>query len=331
MNNGVNSSFNSNPLVTFALFTYNQEDYVREAVESALAQDYCPLEILISDDCSTDKTVDIIKSIIIYSCSRHIIRLNVNKSNIGLANHVNKIFEMASGDLIVAAAGDDISMPHRVTRLVDVFTLNNAMLIHSSAISIDIAGVQIGVVSPDIGIRSISPFDAARSLSFYIGATGAWSRLLYTKYGAIVCPHSYEDLVFGFRAVLETSIEYINEPLVKYRIGSGITTKNPSSKTKFFNECAQRLRTLHVIADVYSQRLLDLNVVRTRSDFFVMSSYLEKEITIHKNMILFHQNPLRLIFNLFSKDFNLIFKSIACEFNFFIKLILKSIIQFIKN
>ena len=48
------------PLVTFALFTYNQERYVREAVEGVLAQTYEPLEIIISDDCSTDMTFSII-------------------------------------------------------------------------------------------------------------------------------------------------------------------------------------------------------------------------------------------------------------------------------
>ena len=44
------------PLLTFALFSYNQENYIRQAVEGALAQDYPRLEIIISDDCSQDET-----------------------------------------------------------------------------------------------------------------------------------------------------------------------------------------------------------------------------------------------------------------------------------
>lgn len=47
------------PLVTFALFAYNQEDYVREAVQDAFAQTYEPLEIILSDDCSSDRTYQI--------------------------------------------------------------------------------------------------------------------------------------------------------------------------------------------------------------------------------------------------------------------------------
>ena len=49
------------PLVTFALFAYNQEQYIREAIEGAFAQTYQPLEIILSDDCSTDRTFEIMR------------------------------------------------------------------------------------------------------------------------------------------------------------------------------------------------------------------------------------------------------------------------------
>ncbi len=48
------------PLITVLLTTYNTEDYVREALQSAFGQTWSPLEILISDDCSTDRTAHII-------------------------------------------------------------------------------------------------------------------------------------------------------------------------------------------------------------------------------------------------------------------------------
>ena len=49
------------PLITFLLVSYNQEAYIREAIEGALAQTYSPLEIVISDDCSSDATFSLIK------------------------------------------------------------------------------------------------------------------------------------------------------------------------------------------------------------------------------------------------------------------------------
>jgi GT2 family glycosyltransferase len=48
-------------LVSFVVLAYNQQKFVAEAVRGALAQTYHPLEIVISDDCSTDGTFDVIK------------------------------------------------------------------------------------------------------------------------------------------------------------------------------------------------------------------------------------------------------------------------------
>ena len=49
------------PLICFGLLAYNQEPFIREAVEGALAQTYAPLEIILSDDCSTDRTFEIMQ------------------------------------------------------------------------------------------------------------------------------------------------------------------------------------------------------------------------------------------------------------------------------
>ena len=49
------------PLVTLALFAYNQEDYVDEAIMAAFAQTYQPLEIILSDDYSSDRTFEVMQ------------------------------------------------------------------------------------------------------------------------------------------------------------------------------------------------------------------------------------------------------------------------------
>ncbi len=74
------------PLVTFTLFAYNHEKYIREkAVEGALAQTYTPLEIILSDDCSTDRTFEIIQEIAKSYTGKHQLVINRNKKNLGLA------------------------------------------------------------------------------------------------------------------------------------------------------------------------------------------------------------------------------------------------------
>ena len=51
---------NDKPLVSFCLKSYNQKEFLKEALEGAFAQTYRPLEIVISDDASTDGSVELI-------------------------------------------------------------------------------------------------------------------------------------------------------------------------------------------------------------------------------------------------------------------------------
>ena len=72
------------PLITFALFAYNQEAYVREAIEGAFAQTYEPLEIILSDDCSTDRTFEIMQEMAAAYRGPHRVRVNLNPVNLGV-------------------------------------------------------------------------------------------------------------------------------------------------------------------------------------------------------------------------------------------------------
>lgn len=132
------------PLVTLALFAYNQERFIKEAVEAALDQNYGNLEIIISDDCSTDSTFEIIKSIASNYLGPHELRINRNSENLGLAKHFSKIMATARGELIVLAAGDDISFSTRVSKTVELFSNNpQASIVAFSMKIIDKDGVEI--------------------------------------------------------------------------------------------------------------------------------------------------------------------------------------------
>ena len=81
----------NNPLVTVILFTFNQESYIAEAVESVLNQTYQTLEIIISDDCSSDATFDLIKELAEKISGPHSLRINRNTKNQGIGRHVSNI------------------------------------------------------------------------------------------------------------------------------------------------------------------------------------------------------------------------------------------------
>ncbi len=123
------------PLVTFYVMTYNQARFIRQAVEAALAQTYSPLQIVLSDDCSTDGTFEIIQDAVKGYSGPHVVVLNRNDRNLGISDHVNRIIELATGELIIAADGDDVSSPVRAERCVDVWLRNGRPAALYSAVS----------------------------------------------------------------------------------------------------------------------------------------------------------------------------------------------------
>src|SRR5260370_29744892 len=133
MSNRLERNQKSPVKVTLFLYAFNQEAYIEEACRAALAQTYSPLEIMFSDDCSSDKTFTIMSEIASHYSGPHTVLLNRNETNLGLIGHVNKSFELSSGELIVAAAGDDISLPDRVSEIVDAYERSgrSALLFHS--------------------------------------------------------------------------------------------------------------------------------------------------------------------------------------------------------
>ena len=94
----------SYPLVTIGIPTYNQENYIQQAIESALAQDYSNLEVVVADDYSTDNTANIVSEYL------NDIRFKYfkNSYNLGrVGNYKKLLYEYAQGDWYLNHDGDD--------------------------------------------------------------------------------------------------------------------------------------------------------------------------------------------------------------------------------
>lgn len=138
--------------VTLMLISYNQEDFIVEACLSALNQNSMPIEIILSDDCSTDSTYSLMEKVVSDYKGPHAVKLRKNESNLGLVAHINKVVSLCSGEYIVYAAGDDISVPDRVQRTMALFdnSDNHPLIVHSGVLEIDGAGRHLGYVDPPI-------------------------------------------------------------------------------------------------------------------------------------------------------------------------------------
>ncbi len=120
----------STPLITVLMPVYNGSRYVRQAIESVLAQTYPDFEYLIIDDGSTDATRDIILS---YSDPR--IKLFKNDHNIGLIKTLNRGLSLAKGQYIARQDHDDISHPTRLEKQVNFLNQHPQVVLLGTAVN----------------------------------------------------------------------------------------------------------------------------------------------------------------------------------------------------
>lgn len=133
----------SHPLATFAVFAFNQEHYIRATIEGALAQSYSPLEIILSDDCSSDRTFEIMQEVVAAYKGPHKVHLHRPEKNLGVVNHIITVAKKAKGKYLIVNAGDDISYPERTELLVKAFLETNAECINSLYDELDDTGAII--------------------------------------------------------------------------------------------------------------------------------------------------------------------------------------------
>lgn len=218
------------PKVSLFIMCYQQEEFIAEAIYAALLQDYKNLQIVISDDASSDNTYSIICSIVDEYQGPHQVIASRNEKNLGIGLHFQRLMtELVSGELIVASAGDDVSSINRVSRIVEMWLKNGkpAFIAHNFT-EID----ELGKPYPNTRTvqyryqqdpSQLAPND--RLLSYianpypipFIGAAVSYTYELYTSYDSPAFPAPFEDHIMYFRSLLAGDIYYFNEGLVKYR------------------------------------------------------------------------------------------------------------------
>ena len=215
------------PLITFFVAAFNQERFVREAVRAALAQTYSPMEVILSDDCSCDGTFEVMqKAAAEYEGPQRVV-LNRNSKQLGLGGHLNKLVALSQGELIVCAAGDDVSLPDRTWALYEAWQTSGrrATSVHSDYIQIDENGKEIEKVFPRQGAgRTQQGWNIVRFVKTLqptvFGCTHAFSRRLFETFGDVPDALVHEDDVLALRSMLAGAICYVDRPLLKYRVHS---------------------------------------------------------------------------------------------------------------
>lgn len=211
----------SQPTVTFILFAYNQEDFVAEAAQSVLAQKYAPMEVIFSDDASTDSTFEILQEIARTYRGEHRIRTVRNPHNMGVAAHVLARCSEAGSDVIIVAGGDDISHPERTQEVVAAFGDTRTLACCSKIKLIDEFGRTIRdqgtrpqyLAEPEIFLRNIRS-----ELRVIQGCSAAYRRCIFPVPLSGQDKSYPEDILLSFLIHCRGgNIARIDRALVSYR------------------------------------------------------------------------------------------------------------------
>ncbi len=115
-------------LVSVCIPVYNGEPFILETINMVLAQDYDNMEIIISDNTSSDHTVDKIKEI-----TDERVQLYQNDHNLGMGGNWNVLLDKAKGDYIIIVCADDFLLPGAIREKARILDENPDVSIVFSA------------------------------------------------------------------------------------------------------------------------------------------------------------------------------------------------------
>jgi glycosyltransferase involved in cell wall biosynthesis len=210
---------------TIITLAYNHERYVREALSSAIAQTVAADEIIVIDDASPDGTAEVIEKFLNEHFGSKILFIR-NERNLGVTASFAKALGMASGDILIGMAGDDVSAPERVARCVAHFSEHPAsMALVANADIIDAESRPFGMLDNCAGrtepvalslggLPEGAYFLRGRSSC---GAAAAYRAEVFRDFSPLRVGLYAEDEPAAFRAMLLGTCDFLPEPLVRWR------------------------------------------------------------------------------------------------------------------
>lgn len=225
------------PSVSVVMPVYNAEKYLREAIDSILAQTYKDFEFIIINDGSTDCTKEIIQS---YSDPR-IIYLE-NERNSGICVTLNKGLDAARGRYIARMDADDISLPERLATQVEYMDKHTQIGVCGSDIIVFGEGIEESL------FKQIHHSDECAAGLLFNPCLAHPSVIINNqilKYRNLCYEDSYrglEDFKLWWEIAKTSKIGNINKPLIRYRHHNGQETRNIKATTTLVSNAFRELR-----------------------------------------------------------------------------------------
>jgi len=233
--------------ISIALCTCNGEKYIEQQLNSILEQTIKPDEIVVCDDGSTDKTIDILSSL--SKKNPGLFKIVVNNENVGTIRNFEKAISATTGDYIFLSDQDDIWYSDKIEKMMFVFIKHpKVLLIFSNGDLIDENGADLGSTlwakwnfGNEVRERwknnKLAFKDLLAGDNKVTGATVAFKNGLKNKSLPINVPIGYwHDAWLSLHAAANNGLYYIEESLIQYRIHSnqqiGLPESNRPSNDK---------------------------------------------------------------------------------------------------
>jgi glycosyltransferase involved in cell wall biosynthesis len=217
------------PAVSQIVHAYNHERFVEQCLDSIGRQTFDDFELVIVDDCSTDRTVERIEA---WLRSRAVkARLVVNERNLGICASRNVALQCCRGELISSVSADDYYEPDKIERQYRFWqTLDGtAAAVFSNERVLDEQGRPIGVAFPS-GVPPAEGrlFDRLIVRNFMTSPTVMARRAALEEAGGFDESLFYEDYDMWLRLADRYEFRFVPGLLVNYRMLSSSMSRNPA-------------------------------------------------------------------------------------------------------
>jgi glycosyltransferase involved in cell wall biosynthesis len=166
-------STNNTSLVSVGIPVYNGERFLPECLDALRGQVYTEIELIISDNASTDRTEEICRD---YASQDKRIRYFRNETNLGVYKNFNRVFQLSTGEYFKWASADDVCDRDLVARCLDILQHDAAtVLAYPKTRFIDETGKLLDVTDPGWNLQSDLPQDRFR----YVLFAGHWTNVIY--------------------------------------------------------------------------------------------------------------------------------------------------------
>lgn len=223
------------PEISIVLPTYNGEQYISQSIDSILKQTFPDWELIVVNDCSTDRTLEIVKQYAEYDHRIKIIDNNINKK---LPNSLNIGFQHSCGSLLTWTSDDNLYHENALEIMKNELEKDPSInMVRAGMINIDETGEKIG----------LQPVGEPDMLYFHnnIGACFMYRRIILEEIGEYDADlFLVEDYDYWLRIIEHYSkIKSIKEPLYYYR-----RHKNSLTETKktMINNQIRKLKDKHI-------------------------------------------------------------------------------------